>query len=295
MSETNHINVGAFVSEREQEALKLAADDIARALSEATATAWTCDCVFYPAFEILPQGDNTSCIVTSLLPQLEKLEEPWSLTGQRLRTAYRALCAGDVPVFICTILRHVSGGVDPELAAAIRIRIRRLNLLAAEISRETGAYVIDLDRVLADIGARRFQTDYRLAGSALPTAGHFISLTLITNGLDAMVSFEIQEAARALVNARKPAVPADETAQTEITLKKSLPSLGQGRRKQSVATVSYTTEDNHAGWLVRQVLRGTISPMEALRRLVQAVRRRGVRESTLLLASGLYRQVSRRK
>jgi hypothetical protein len=37
-------------------------------------------------------------------------------------------------------------------------------------------------------------------------------------------------------------------------------------------------------------LRGAIGPAEALQRLVQAVRRRGVRESAGLLAAGLSKQ-----
>ena len=66
-----------------------------------------------------------------------------------------------------------------------RIRIRRLNLLVTEISRETGLFVIDLDRELADIGANNLKTDYLLAGSlATAVAANCIAKTVISYGLD---------------------------------------------------------------------------------------------------------------
>jgi hypothetical protein len=46
---------------------------------------------------------------------------------------------------------------------AVLERIRRLNLMAAELSQATGANVIDIDGVLAFIGALPLGTDYLLA------------------------------------------------------------------------------------------------------------------------------------
>ena len=176
------------------------------------------------------------------------------------------------------------------------MRIRRLNLLAAEMSREIGLFVIDLDRVFADAGARRFQTDYRLMGNATAEmAGHFMALTLIANGVDAVAPFEVQDAAREFLVSGRPAIPGVDPALGGLTLKKDIVSLGQGRRRQKVAAVAYTVEDNYAGWLVGQILRGSIGPGEAMQRLVHAVRRRGVKESAAMLASGLFRQMSRKK
>jgi hypothetical protein len=296
MTEKSHISIAAFVSENERAAVRLAGDHITRSLSQAAAVPWTCECVFSSDIETLPQRKDADIIMTSLLPELEKIDEPWPQAEQRLRKAYTALVEPGIPVFICTILRHMDRSAEPEDANARLIRIRRLDLLAAEISRETGAFVIDIDRVLADIGARRFQTDYRLTGNAAAEmAGHFIALTLIDNACDAFVAFEVQDAAKTILSSCRPAIAAGDRAMPDVTLKKDLVSLGKGRRKQIVSVVAYTVEDNYAGWLVRQVLLGAIGPGEAITRLFHAVRRRGFWESAVLLASGLSRQISRNK
>ena len=295
MTRKPHISIAAFVSEGERAAVQLATRHLARALSQAADIPWTCDSVFSPDMETLRQGGDAAIIVTSFLPELGEIEEPWPRAEQRLRTAYAALGQRGVPVFICTILRHVVVDEGPDAAAALRIRIRRLNLLAAKISHESGAYVIDLDRVLADIGARRLQTDYRLAGNAAAEmAGHFIALTLINNGLDAFVSFEVQDAAKAILTASQPAIARSDSDKPVVTIWKPRLSLGQKRRKQIVTPVRYP-EENYVGWLVQQVLRGRIGPAEVFQGLVQTVRRRGVRETAVLFVSGLSKQINRKK
>ncbi len=297
MTEKNQISIAAFVSEGERPAVESAAPLLARALSQAADAPWRCDCVFSPDLKTVGQNHaDAEIIVTSLLPEVERNGESWPHVEQRLRKAYATLGAGGKPVFICTVLRHIGPEETPETAAELAIRIRRLNLLAAEISRETGVYVIDLDRVLADIGARRLQTDYRLAGKAATgMVSHVIALTLVNNAFDALVPFEVQDAAKEILASGRPAVPGHDCDKPAVTLRKDVMSVGQGRRKQIVSPVSYTVEDNYAGWLVRQVLRGTIGPADALQRLVLAVRRRGIRESLVLLAAGLSRQINRKK
>src|SRR5207302_7755388 len=90
---------------------------------------------------------------------------------------WRTICTallqtGATHVFLCNIFRRV-----PEIAhcyygtrESLQERIQRFNVLAAEVSQDTGAYVIDLDRALADIGGRVLQTDYRLGNAAAATA-----------------------------------------------------------------------------------------------------------------------------
>jgi hypothetical protein len=296
MTGKSHLTIAAFVAEHERGAIESATRHIAQALSQAAEAPWTCDCVFGAELETLPTGGEGAIIVTSFLPQLDKVNEPWADAEKRLRAAYAKLAESGAPVFICTVLRHVGGEVEPELARALLVRIRQLDLLAAEISRETGTYVIDLDRLLADVGARRLQTDYRLAGNAVAeAAGHFIALTLVGNALDAFVSFEVQDAARVSLTSSQPAIAQLNGAKPEITLRKDLMSMGHGRRKQIVSPVLYTVQENYIGWLTRQVLQGRIGPKEAFQRLIQAIRRRGVRESAALLASGLSKQINRKK
>jgi hypothetical protein len=270
---------------------------MAKALSKAAEVPWTCECEFSPDLESLCQDSKAAIIVTSFLPLVGKNNvESWSQVEQRLRSAFKALGEQRAPVFVCTILRHVGHHEDTESSDALRIRIRRLNLLAAEISRETGVYVIDLDRVLADIGARRIQTDYRLTGTAAAEmAGHFIALTLVSNALDAVAPFELQDASRGIVASSRPVLADLDGAKPEITLKKDLMSMGRGRQKQIISPVLYTVQENYNGWLTRQVLRGAIGPREAFQRLILAVRKRGIRESVALLATGLSKQIGRKK
>ena len=295
MTEKSHISIAAFVSEGERAAVKSAADQIARALSQAATVPWTCGCVFSPDMESLQRSDDGAIIVSSFLPELEAKDEPWPQTAERLRKAYAALSQRGSPVFVCTILRHVVSEDEPEIAEALRIRIRRLNLLAAEISHTTGVYVIDLDRDLADIGARRLQTDYRLAGNvAAGMAGHFIALTLMRNGFDASVSYEVQDAATAILSSGRPALPGSDSATPGVTVRKNLAAMGRGRRKQIVSNVIHMVDENNVGWLIRQVRQGAIGPGEAFQRLVSAIRRRGLRESLALVTAGLFKQLNRK-
>ena len=296
MSAKSHITLAAFVSAEEKAALQLAANHLARVLTQAAAAPWTCDCVFSPDLESLRPGSESAILVGSLLPELEKMSEPWPVAEKRLRKTYAALGELGAPVFICTILRHVDRDEDAAAREALKIRIRRLNLLAAEISHESGVYVIDLDRVLADIGAHRLQTDCRLKGSAaVSMAGHAVALTLVRNAVDALVSYEVQDAAAELLASSRPSIPELNGVPPAVNITKNLTAVGRGRRKQIVSHVVHAVEENNVDWLIRQVRQGAIGPSEAFQRLVQAVRRRGVRESVGLVKAGLLKQIDRKK
>jgi hypothetical protein len=292
----SNISIVAFVTEDERQAVKLAASHIAQALGEATGRAWTCDCVFSTDMETLRNSGKSGIIVTSLLTELVNFEKPWPPTERRLRAAYADLTESGYPVFVCTILRHVSRDEESGADGSLRIFIRRLNLLAAEISRETKAYVIDIDRVLADIGARRLQTDYRLAGSAATeTVGHLIAHSLINYALEALVSYEVQDAAKGILASRRPSIGECDIKQPKSTRKKTLLSVGRGRQKQTFLPENRTIPQNFSGLLIKQVLRGDVRPALAFQRLLKAVRRLGVRETASLIATGLSKQITRRK
>ncbi|CAM5771491.1 hypothetical protein LMIY3S_03526 [Labrys miyagiensis] len=281
------IPIQAFLAQSEQAAALAAAQNLANACGEATGAAAVCDPVFVPSLDALAQCPSGSLRLTSLLPEVDTLDEPWNETESRLQAAFETLVAAGDPVFICTVLRHAGEDEDAELLYRRRVRIRRLNLLAAELSRQTGAFVIDIDRVIADIGGRNLQTDYRLNGeAAAAVAGQAIALGIIVNGLDALVSFEAQEQMREIVartivrpNVIKELVPANVMA------------LGRGRRKQTVSTIAETDGSNQAGRLLRQVLKREVAAGEALDRLRQAVQRRGAIESGALIASAVIRMV----
>ena len=101
--------------------------------------------------------------------------------------------AGAETIFLCTLLRFVADRAErPRLMP----RIRRLNLLAVELSHDLGLAVIDVDRVLALFGAGPLQTDYRLGGpGAVEVAAHVIVAALLAGGLDDLVPFDRQERA----------------------------------------------------------------------------------------------------
>jgi hypothetical protein len=282
------VPIVAMVSMAERAAIDGACGNMVRALGEASGTPWKCDCRFVQDHADLQNAHAGSILVASLVLEVDA-PEPWTDVEQRLRRIYAGLCDRGNPTFICTVLRHT--GADEPDASRRRIRIRRLNLLAAEISREHGAFVIDIDRLLADVGARRLGTDYRLQGAAAADwAGNAIAMEIILNGLDAFASVDVQDRARAVLAEYKSAVA---LALPEIR-PLNLISMGQGRRKQIVTTVIDTDQEAHVGWLIQQVLKRQIPPLEASNKLLQAVRRRGPKESLAMLASGVVRLIGKR-
>ena len=296
MTGKTYLSISAFVSENERKAVKVAAERIAQALSQAASAPWTCDWTFQAELESPPKKGEASIMVTSLLPELERIKEPWTQTEKRLRAAYGKIAERGLPVFICTILRRVGNDVDSVTADALMVRIRRLNLLAAEISHETGASVIDLDRVLADIGARRLQTDHRLGGEiAAEMAGHTIAMTLTENALDAFIPYETQDAVREILARNRPVIPADGGSRDDLTIKKGFRSMGLGRRKQVVLPVVYTDRQLYVGRFLQQVVRGKVGPGEMWETLTQAVRHHGLGGTIVLLASSLSKQIPRKK
>ena len=286
MNATPPIPIVAMVSMAERAAVDGACRNIVRALGEARGTPWQCDCRFVPGHADLQNAHAGSILVSSLVLEVDA-PEPWTDVQQRLHGIYAGLCARGDPVFICTVLRHTGAG-EPD-ASRRRIRIRRLNLLAAEISREHGAFVIDIDRQLADVGARRLGTDYRLQGAAAADmAGNAIAMEIILNGLDTLASVDVQDRARAMLADYKSAVALPEIRPNNLM------SMGQGRRKQIVTAIIDTDQEAHVGWLIQQVLRRQITPLEASNKLLQAVRRRGAKESLAVLASGVARLIGKR-
>lgn len=238
--------------------------------------------------EALLAAPSGTVRLVSLQTALDALEMPWPDVEHGLRGHFAALAETGDPVLVSTVFRVVNRVSDD--AHARLIRIRRLNLLATELSREFGAFVIDIDRVLADIGGGVLKTDYRLTSeAAAELAGHTLAIGLSTNALDGFLPFEAQERVTALINAsqsvQRPAVeliPAD------------LMSMGKGRRRQRVAAITDTSQENHAGWLVKQALTGQIGLSEAAQRLIMVIRRRGVKESFSLLTSGIFRMMNKK-
>jgi hypothetical protein len=113
--------------------------------------------------------------------------------------------------------------------------------------------------------------------------------------MDPFCSFEIQEAAKTILNGHRPVLEETDSTQPEVTIRKNVMIMGQGRQKQIVAPVAFSVQENYAEWLVGQVLRGSLGPKEVLQRFFQALRRRGVRGVAAMLGFGLVRQIQRKK
>lgn len=142
-------------------------------------------------------------IIISLLNEAGRVQTDWSEVDARWRRQAAALVAGTVrPVFFCTVFRHVPV-MEPAPAGwsrdGVLERVRRLNLLAAELSQATGANVIDIDRMLSHFGARLLATDYTVKGRLGPeVAGSVIAAAVLGAGLDDLVAEDQLEKARRL-------------------------------------------------------------------------------------------------
>jgi hypothetical protein len=123
---------------------------------------------------------------------------PWEAASAALTGRGEAIVqATNARVVLCTLFRHVRRGPHE---AALRERIRRLNRLAIELSRTTGAAVADIDRACAHVGARALRTDYRIEGAAAQeVAGEAIAAALLAEALDGHYAEHVLQKARRLL------------------------------------------------------------------------------------------------
>jgi hypothetical protein len=199
------LRLEALVTQAERGAVHRGAALLAHGLSAADQAAWAVEYAYPDMIADIAAGP--AAVVTSLLGEVARFEEPWSAREALLWETYRRLCGDQArPVYVFTVLRHVPASVPQRMD--ILVRIRRLNLLAALLSHELGLLVVDIDRDLADIGARALATDYRLGGQAAArAAAKSLAMTMLLAGLDEAVPFPLQEAARKLIKP-VPAAPA---------------------------------------------------------------------------------------
>ncbi len=138
--------------------------------------------------------------IASPLAELARPEASPQETWRRWADYLRALQDRGAAVFVCTVFRHVPRDIGPTPATreALVARIRRLNLLAIELSHKLAVNVIDVDSRLAYHGARAVAGDFRLGGP-LPVlmAGRAVAQALLAHGLDGFASPTLQEKALA--------------------------------------------------------------------------------------------------
>jgi hypothetical protein len=240
-------------SDVETAALRLAFDRFSACLAELGAKA--------PEFRVVEQssGDaaQATIILSSLLPEVFADDYgTWDETEIRIRQRFQAVSKNGPRHYVCTVFRHV----PPDAPPGLRARIRKLNLLAAELSRATGVFIIDLDRSLADVGARAYATDFRLAGPyAAEAVAREIAATLLGTGFDAALPREARDRLKAIMADWQPAhAPV-------VDLSAAFRPPAPGNR----TVTQFATKEAQAADFLAQALRGKLQP----RAMVDAARR----------------------
>lgn len=202
MSDPAPIRIEAMISQAEGPALKAAAEQLSTCLGSAIKQVWPIQLGLRGAVADIETADPGAVVVVSPLMDAERVDEPWAAAEARWRERAHVLAGLGPPLVLCTVFRVVAGRVRLSPGGAtppVLERIRRLDRLIADLSRETGCYVAEIDRAMAHLGAARLQADYRLASRvAAEVAGHAIVWTLLSGPLDDIVPPEVQEQARAI-------------------------------------------------------------------------------------------------
>ena len=164
-------------------------------------TGRTCAYGSLRALAAIDLGEPPDLVVMSMLGDALSAAEPITAVESRWRNQLQSFqsSATTANVFVCTIFRHVPGSLDSsdQHDTPSVERIRRLNLLAAELSHDLGIAVVDVDRVFAHIGARNVQADYRMNSTiAAETAAYAIVSSVLASGLDDLIAPDVQERAR---------------------------------------------------------------------------------------------------
>lgn len=285
MDNAGPMEVRLSATAQEQAAVRLATRRIAECLSAAGAEA--------VAFELQPDDATPTAdqqgarlVIESLLPEVERFADPWSASEARVRARIDHRAAPDQLLYLMTVFRSVAADEDPATAAAKRVRIRRLNRLAVELSHQTGASIIDLDRALADVGAHALGTDFRLRGeSAIEASARCIADAWLATALDDRVTATKLDAARihlaGLARAWSEAGAALASA-TDLNMVAIRSSSGLTRSAQF-----FSTPESRISLHLRALASGKISPSDALARLLRAVRHHGLRRCTMLMWNGM--------
>ena len=179
--------IACRVAPSERDAWSIARQNLRTSLTRASQRDWPVELSFVDSIDALMEPKPDIAVI-SLLTELEggSLVE----VAERLRTGLHALDGLGVAVFLCTVFRACD---DPSRLE----RIRRLDLLAAQLSHETGCGVIDFDRSFAHTGARPLETDYLMRGSnAARLAALTIFDALLSAGLDDAVPADVLQRAQ---------------------------------------------------------------------------------------------------
>ncbi|MEO8487357.1 MAG: hypothetical protein ABI585_13580 [Betaproteobacteria bacterium] len=178
------ILVDAAVSVAERPVVAAFRRQFAECLVHASGDPWQVEARVHDTIDTLAPGNGAAIVVASLQTELDGADTIDAI-GARWRERLRALVPHAASVLLCTIARCVEAPLPAHAQAAMPPieRIRRLDLLAVELSHDTGAAVADVDRIVAHIGARTLGADHRLASAAaVEVAAWTILATLVSGG-----------------------------------------------------------------------------------------------------------------
>lgn len=259
----------ADVTENEYAAVQEAAVRLCNLLQTADSSVWTSDVRPVSKAEELGGEPASAIYILSLAKHLDDPLLPWDKVAAALRLRVKVLSTRGPKVLLLTVFRHVAAGDNPDIERDILARIRRLNLLAIELSNEFGVSVADLDRDFADVGALSLATDFRLGGEAAKSmAAWALIRCVIANGLDGTVDFNLQDKIMLANQSQRPLLDG-----VAYALQPNATRIGRRRRSQTVYALPGGT--NRGGvQLIAGALRGQIRFVEIWNRLEKARRDR---------------------
>jgi hypothetical protein len=259
----------AMVGAGEAPAVSRAAELIAESLEGGVRV----EVAFLDRIEAMDATAEPRLLVTSLLGDAGDLDETWADCERRVRNRYAALVQDPgLILYVCTIFRHI-GGRSPRGDRALARRIRGLNLLAANLSREIGLIVADFDRALADLGGAVLRTDWRLGGPhAAEACAACLASVVLQTGLDGIVSaVALDSAARSL--ASRPRGPSARPAHRPLGLAAPGVPVRSPAGRQTAEVVS---AGRAADVYLRGIVDGTVPMGQGLTVLRRAIHRRGL-------------------
>ncbi len=271
MTLASAIPVVAIVSAHERAAVSAAVERLSAWLTTPRGAPWPLTCAFPDADVPEAIGAAPRLLLLSLSPDAERPGEAWETARARLEARVSALSAKpEQTVFILTVFRHVAEDLPAARRVEILLRIRRLNLLAVELSHRFGVRVIDIDRACADIGAQVLSTDHRLQGEGgRRIAAGCIARTLLDAGLEAWIPGSLQTQAEA----KSIEALASERPSRPVGPEIGALAVSAGDRVQ-LAKMALSI-DRRAALLVRGLLTGKVPVVVAWQALARDVARRG--------------------
>jgi hypothetical protein len=140
-------------------------------------------------------------VLVSLLHEALPPYAPMPEVTARWHQALEAFAPLGAPLLLCNVFRHVPPqpfGPEAPSREVILDRVRRLNLLAIELSHRHALDLADIDRGLAYLGARPLQTGFLLrGGKGIQMAADIIAGAALQGDFPPGIPFSAIQAAQA--------------------------------------------------------------------------------------------------